>query len=171
MATLWTTPQIECKKIPPRFLLETRGTSWSEIRSCPWFNIFGRRFQLLRRPLKGQCPQNKWNYIEQWAQSNIIFWCEKRIFSLSLPLHCVFQGSRGNNMITYRASQKKLSFRICPKCPDFPRIAQNAPNCPNIQNWRKKLPRITQNALNCPRLVFGYVLLINSEKSFFWDAL
>ena len=75
-----------------------------------------------------------------WAQSNISFWCEKRIFSLSLPLHCVFQSSRGNNMIKYRASQKKLSFRICPKCPDFPRIAQNAPNCPNIQNWRKNCP-------------------------------
>ena len=65
----------------------------------------------------------------------------------------VINDSVHNTWTLYRASQKKLSFRICPKWPDLLRIAQN------VQNWRKKLPRITQNAQNCPRLVFWYVLL------------
>ena len=43
-------------------------------------------------------------------------------------------------------AQKKLSFRICPKCPELPRCAQKCPEMSKMPRITKELPRNAQNA-------------------------
>ena len=67
-----------------------------------------------------------------------------------------------------RASQKKLSFRICPKCPDLPRNAQKCPKYPELPKNCPEMPKM-------PRIAQIRVLICPAEKiqkeTFFWDAL
>ena len=69
----------------------------------------------------------------------------------------------------YRASQKKLSFRICSEMPKMPKFAQNCPKWPEMPKMLRIKKKIAQNGPKCPvlpRLVFWYALLKNSERNF-----